>query len=137
VGFSSFPLDKSIPLCISPSPSSSRTMSDSPSHRVVEKCTKKYQDVGGSSSQAKKPRARKVMLCVPPPVPSAKEEEDPSSRRTQVNYMREDSQTIINQRNIPCYESAKESLDPHFWSYFHAGWYWSVYESKQTLMVPM
>jgi hypothetical protein len=51
--------------------------------------------------------------------------------------MREDSQTIINQRNIPCYESAKESLGPRFWSYIHADWYQSIYESKQTSVVPM
>jgi hypothetical protein len=46
--------------------------------------------------------------------------EDLNSRRTQVNYMREDSQTIINQRNIPCCESTKEGPDPWFWSFFHA-----------------
>jgi hypothetical protein len=125
-----------------------RAMSDSASCSVVEKRTKKSQEVGGSSTQVKKPRVRKVTLCVPPPVPSDEEEEelpfqvhspveDPSSRRTQVNYMREDSQTIINQCNIPCYESAKESSDPHFWSYFHADWYLSVYESKQTPVVAM
>jgi hypothetical protein len=51
--------------------------------------------------------------------------------------MREDSRTIINQRNIPCYESAKESPNPRFWSYFHVDWYWSVYGSKQTPVVPM
>jgi hypothetical protein len=51
--------------------------------------------------------------------------------------MREDSQTIINQCNIPCYESTKEGSDPRFWSYFHADWYQSVYESKQTLVVLM
>jgi hypothetical protein len=86
-------------------------MSDSPSHRVVEKRTMKSQDVGGSSAQAKRPRVQKVTLHAPSPVPSDEEEEelppqvgspveDPNSRRTQVNYMREDSWTIINQRNI-------------------------------------
>jgi hypothetical protein len=125
-----------------------RTMSDSPSHRAVEKRTKKSQDVDGSSSEVKKPHARKVMLRVPPLVPSDEEEEelplqvrspveDPNSRRTQVNYMRVDSQTIINQRNIPFYESTKEGPGPHFWSYFHADWYRSVYESKQTPVVSM
>jgi hypothetical protein len=44
---------------------------------------------------------------------------------------------IINQHNIPCYESAKESPDPHFCSYLHADWYRSAYESKQTPVVPM
>jgi hypothetical protein len=123
-------------------------MSDSPSHRVVEKLTKQSQDVGGSSSQAKKPRACKVILRALAPVPSDEEEEelplqvrspveDTNHRRTQVNYMREDSQTIINQRNILCYESTKEGPDPRFWSYFHADCYRSVYESKQTPMVPM
>jgi hypothetical protein len=88
-----------------------RTMSDSPSCHAIEKCTKKSQDVGGSSSQVKKPCARKVILCVPPPIPLEEEEdelpfqvhspvEDPSSHRTQVNYMREDSRMIINQRHI-------------------------------------
>jgi hypothetical protein len=115
---------------------------------VVKKHTKKSQDVGRSSSQAKKPRAHKVMLRVPPSVPSDEEEEelpfqvhspieDPSSRITQVNNMREDSWMIINQHDIPCYESTKGSPDPRFWSYFHADWYWSVYESKQTPVVPM
>jgi hypothetical protein len=123
-------------------------MSDSPSHRAVEKHTKESQDVGGSSSQAKKPRAHKVVLRVPPPVPSDEEEEelsfqvqslveDPSSRRTPVSYMREDSRTIINHRHILCYESAKECPDPRFWSYFHADWYRLVYGSKQTHVVPM
>jgi hypothetical protein len=125
-----------------------RTMSDSPSCHAVEKRTKQSQDVGGSSSQVKKPCARKAILCVPPPVPLEEEEdelsfqvhspvEDPSSRRTQVNYMREDSWTIINQRHIACYESAKEYPDHHFWSYFHANWYGSVYGSKQTPVVSM
>jgi hypothetical protein len=106
-------------------------MSDSPSRRAIEKRTKQPQDVGGSSSQAKKPRARKVVLRVPPPVPSDEEEdklpfqvhspvEDPSSRKPSVNYMREDSRMIINHCDIPCYESAKECPDPHFWFYFHA-----------------
>jgi hypothetical protein len=125
-----------------------RTMSDSPSRRAVEKRTKKSQDVGGSSAQAKKPHVRKVTLRVPPLVPSDEEEEelpfqvhspvkDPSSRRTQVNYMREDSRAIINQHNISCYESGKESPDPCFWSFFHADWYRPANESKQTPMVPM
>jgi hypothetical protein len=51
--------------------------------------------------------------------------------------MREDSQMIINQRNISCYEPTKESPDPLFWSYFHVDWYRPVYERKQTLVVPM
>jgi hypothetical protein len=51
-------------------------MSDPPSRHVVEKRTKQSQDVGRSSSQAKKPHARKVILCVPPPVPSDEEEEE-------------------------------------------------------------
>jgi hypothetical protein len=82
-------------------------MSDSPSHRAVKKRTKKSQDVGGSSAQVKKPHVRKVALCVPPSVPSDEEEEelplqvcspieDPGSRRAPINYMREDSRTIIN-----------------------------------------
>jgi hypothetical protein len=81
------------------------------------------------------------MLQIPPPVPLDEEEEelplqvrspveDLNSRRTQVNYMREDSGTIINQCNIPCYESTKEGPDPRLWSYFHADWYRPVYESK-------
>jgi hypothetical protein len=125
-----------------------RTVSDSPSRRAVDKCTKKSQDVGGSSSQAKKPCACKVILRVPPLVPSDEEEEqlpfqvhspieEPSSHRTQANYMREDSRAIINQCNIPYYESAKESPDPHFWSYFHMDWYRSVHGSKLTPVVPM
>jgi hypothetical protein len=125
-----------------------RTMSNSPSRRAVEKSTKMSQDVAGSSAQAKKPCVRKVTLHVPPLVPSDEEEEelplqvcspveDPSSQRARVNYMSADSQTIINQRNAPCYESAKEGLDLRFWSYFHADWYWSVYGSKQTPVVPM
>jgi hypothetical protein len=44
---------------------------------------------------------------------------------------------IINQRNAPCYESTKEGPDPRFWSYFHADWYISVYESKRNPVVPM
>jgi hypothetical protein len=51
--------------------------------------------------------------------------------------MSEDSRTIITQRNTPCYESDKVGPDPHFWSYFHANWYQSVYESKRTPIVPM
>jgi hypothetical protein len=51
--------------------------------------------------------------------------------------MREDSQTIINQCNIPCYDSAKEGPDPRFWSYFNADWYRSVYQPKHTPVVPM
>jgi hypothetical protein len=53
-----------------------RTMSDSPSRCAVKKCTKKSQDVGRSSSQAKKPHARKVILYVPLPVLSDEEEEE-------------------------------------------------------------
>jgi hypothetical protein len=113
-------------------------MSDSPSRCAIEKRTKKSQDVGGSSAQVKKPRVRKVTLCTPPPVPSDEEEEelplqvrspveDLDSRRAPINYMREDSRTIINQRNISCYDSAKEGPDPRFWSFFHTDWYWSVY----------
>jgi hypothetical protein len=123
-------------------------MSGSPSHRAVEKRTKKSEDVGGSSAQAKKPCVQKVTLYVPPPVPSDEEEEelprqvrspveDPSSRRARVNYTSVDSWTIINQRNAVFYESAKEGLDPRFWSYFHANWYNSVYEGKRNPMVPM
>jgi hypothetical protein len=126
-----------------------RTMSDSPkSHCVIEKRTKKSQDVGGSSSKAKKPRVRKIILRPPPPVPSDEEEEELplqihspiehlGSRRTPVNYMRENSRTIITQRNTPCYDSDKVGPDPRFWSYFRADWYRSIYESKQTPVVPM
>jgi hypothetical protein len=123
-------------------------MSDSPSRRVVDKRTKKFQDVGRSSAQAKKPHVQKVTLRLPPLVPSDEVEEelplqvcspveDPGSRRTPINYMREDSWTIINQCNILCYDSAKEGHDPHFWSFFHADWYRSVYQPKQTPVVPM
>jgi hypothetical protein len=124
-------------------------MSDSPSHRVVVKRTKQSQDVGGSPSQAKKLRAHKVILRPPPMVPSDEEEEEelplqshspiehPGSRRTPVNYMSEDSRTIITQRNTPCYECDKVGSDPRFWSYFHADWYRSVHESKRTPVVPM
>jgi hypothetical protein len=123
-------------------------MSDSPSHRAVEKRTKKSQDVGGYSAQAKKLHVQKVTLYVPPPVPSDEEDEelgfqvhspieDPSSCKTQVNYLREDSQVIINQRNILCYESVKESSYPCFLSLFHADWYRLVYVRKQILVVPM
>jgi hypothetical protein len=124
-------------------------MSDSPESRcAIEKQTKKSQDVEGSSSKAKRPHARKIVLCPPPPVPSDEEEEElplqihspiehTGSRRTLVYYMREDSRSIITQRNTHCYDSDKVGLDPRFWSYFHADWYRSVYESKQTLAVPM
>jgi hypothetical protein len=47
-----------------------------PSRRAVENRTKQSQDVGGSSSHAKKPRARMVILRPPPPVPSDEEEEE-------------------------------------------------------------
>jgi hypothetical protein len=67
-------------------------MSDSPSHRAVEKHTKKTQDIAGSSIQAKKPHVRKVTLRITPLIPSDEEEEelplqvrspveDPSSQR--------------------------------------------------------
>jgi hypothetical protein len=123
-------------------------MSDSPSRRAVEKSTKKTQDVGRSSAQVKKPRVQKVTLRVPPLVPLDKEEEelplqvcspveDLNRKRTHANYMSADSQTIINLMNNPCYESAKEGPDPHFWSYFHADWYRSIYESKRNPVVPM
>jgi hypothetical protein len=123
-------------------------MSNSPSHHAVEKRTKQSQDVGGSSSQIKKPHVRKVTLCVPPPVPSDEEEEesplqvrspieDPGSQRARVNYMSADSQTIIKLRNTLCYESTKELPDPHFWSFFHADWYRSMYESKRNPVVLM
>jgi hypothetical protein len=106
---------------------------------------KSLKDVGRSSSQAKKPRVHKVMLQLPPPIPSDEEDEvlplevrspveDLDNQRTQVNYMREDSQTIISQCNIPCYESAKHGPDPHFWSYFHADWYRPVYESTRRIV---
>jgi hypothetical protein len=123
-------------------------MSNSPSHCAVEKRTKKSQYVGGSFAQAKKPHIQKVSLNVPPLVPSDEEEkelslqvrspvEDSGSRRTPINYMRGDSRTIINQCNCPCYDSAKEGHDPHFWSFFHADWYQLVYQPKQTPVVPM
>jgi hypothetical protein len=51
--------------------------------------------------------------------------------------MSADSRTIINQRNAPCYESAKEGLDLRFWYFFHADWYNSVYESRRNTVVPM
>jgi hypothetical protein len=51
--------------------------------------------------------------------------------------MSADSWTIVNQRNTLCYESAKEGLDPRFWSYFHADRYNLVYESKRSPVVPM
>jgi hypothetical protein len=122
-------------------------MSDSPPPRhAVEKRTRKTQDVAGSSAQAKKPCVWKVTLCVPPPVPSDEEEEelplqirslveDPSSRRSRVNYMSANSRKIINQRNDPCYEAAKEGPDLRFWSYFHVDCYNSVYESKRNHVV--
>jgi hypothetical protein len=109
-----------------------RTMSNSPeARRAVEKRVKQSQDVGGSSSKAKKPHARKIILHPPPLVPSDEEEEElhlqihspiehPGSQRTPVNYMREDSRTIIAQWNTPCYDSDKVGPDPHFWSFFHA-----------------
>jgi hypothetical protein len=123
-------------------------MSDtSNSHHVVEKQVNQSQGVGGSSSKAKKPRACKIVLRPPPPVPSDEEEElplqthspieHPGGCRTPINYMRDDSSTIITQQNTPCYDSDKVGPDPHFWSYFHVDWYQSVYESKQTLVVPM
>jgi hypothetical protein len=124
-------------------------MSDSSeSHRAIEKRVKQSQDVGGSSSEAKKPHAHKIILRPPPPVPlDEKEEEEPlrihspiehpSGQRTPVNYMKEDSKTIINHWNTACYDSHKAGPDPRFWSYFHADWYRSVYKRKQTPVVPM
>jgi hypothetical protein len=47
------------------------------------------------------------------------------------------SQPSSPKRNTPCYESDKVGSDPRFWSYFHADWYRSVYESKRTPAVPM
>jgi hypothetical protein len=79
---------------------------------VVEKRVKQSQDVGGSSSKVKKPCAHKVILYPPPLVPLDEEEEElplhihspiehSGGRRTQINYMREDSRTIITQQNTP------------------------------------
>jgi hypothetical protein len=103
-----------------------RTMSDtSKSCHALEKRVKQSQDVGGSSSKAKKRCAHKIVLCPPPLVPLDEEEEESalrihspidhsSGRRTLVNYIREDSRTIITQRNTPCYDSNKVVLDPRF-----------------------
>jgi hypothetical protein len=41
-----------------------------------------------------------------------------------VNYSKEDPMTLMNLRNQPCYNSAKErSTDERFWTLFHEDWY--------------
>jgi hypothetical protein len=38
---------------------------------------------------------------------------------------------FTKQREIACYDVEKEAYDPHFWIFFYADWYHSVYQSKK------
>jgi hypothetical protein len=44
---------------------------------------------------------------------------------------------ITTHREIACYDVEKEVYDPHFWTFFHADWYRSVYQSKKKPVVNM
>jgi hypothetical protein len=57
--------------------------------------------------------------------------------RKSVNYRKQYHNTIIMQREIACYDVEKEVYDPRFWTFFHAHWYRSVYQSKKKHVVNM
>jgi hypothetical protein len=41
---------------------------------------------------------------------------------------------FTKQREIACYDVEKEAYDPHFWTFFYADWYHSVYQSKKSVV---
>jgi hypothetical protein len=57
--------------------------------------------------------------------------------RESVNYRKQEHNTITTQREITCYDVEKEAYDPRFWTFFHADWYCSVYQSKKKYVVNM
>jgi hypothetical protein len=55
-----------------------------------------------------------------------------------VNYNKIDSAKIMEQRQIPCYNSSKEKgTNERFWSYFHQDWYTSMLMKKTKPVVQM
>jgi hypothetical protein len=63
--------------------------------------------------------------------------EESDSLRESVNYRKHDHNTIIAQREITCYDVEKEAYNPRFWTFFHAYWYRSMYQSKKKSVVNM
>jgi hypothetical protein len=63
--------------------------------------------------------------------------EESGSLRESVNYRKQDHNTITTQREITCYDVEKEAYDPQFWTFFHADWYRSVYQSKKKQVINM
>jgi hypothetical protein len=63
--------------------------------------------------------------------------EERGGLRESVNYRKQDHSTVTAQREITCYDVKKEVYDPHFWIFFHANWYRSVYQSKKKYVVNM
>jgi hypothetical protein len=57
--------------------------------------------------------------------------------RESANYRKQDHNTITTQREIACYDVEKKEYDPQFWTFFHADWYRSVYQSKKKYVVNM
>jgi hypothetical protein len=122
--------------------------------------TKHCQDVGGSSTHA--PATRNKQLAkrqrpsslheefspkASPPrggTPESPDEVECLKMRPQVihtnwdivNYSKEDPMTLMNLRNQPCYNSAKErGTDERFWTFFHHDWYRTVLYMKTSPVV--